>query len=206
MDYGQDTPYARGLLAWPKGKSKGKQDWDPGWPIGPTWGLDKGVAWGPWGLVPAMGPNHVPWSQGMAAQAYPTTIPALPISETVESPAPEVRVTNTAKPTGMGGAPADGEGDPHPDAQLVPGVFEPLGTAVSSSQHTGMGKKRPNPEGVTPGEERAGRPRDRKHERRQTQSRGVGPSVSPSPAGRRPLSVVHQPSPPQLRGAETMLW
>ena len=35
---------------------------------------------------------------------------------------------------------------------------------------------------------------------------GLGPSVSPSSSWRRPLFILHQPSPPQLRGAETVLW
>ena len=130
------------------------------------------------------------------------------------SPAPELTPTTAeapppqlvATPTGMPGALADCEKDPQLDAQLLPEVFEPLGSAVSSSQHMARGEKRPHPERLTPGEEREGRPRDRQPERPQTQSRGVGPSLSPSPAGRRPLSVLHQPDPPQLRGAETVLW
>ena len=84
----------------------------------------------------------------MAAQAYPTTIPVLTTVETVASPAPEVADPTTAgappplsvaTPTGMPGAPADGEGDPQLDAQLLPEVFEHLGTAVSSSATHGQG-------------------------------------------------------------------
>ena len=95
----EDTPYAKGLFAGLEGKAKGKHTGVPGrcevfwaqvWPIYPTWGPEQGIGRGPWGPDLAMGPSPALWSQGMAAQDYPTTMPALPTLETMDSPAPEV--------------------------------------------------------------------------------------------------------------------
>ena len=79
----ENTPYAKGLFAGLKGKHTGDPGigqafWAQGWSVDPTWGLAKGMGWGAWCLDPAMGPGPALWGQGMAAQAYPTTMPALP--------------------------------------------------------------------------------------------------------------------------------
>ena len=66
--YGEDIPYAGGPFAALKGKAKGEHLGEVGWPLG-SWALEPGMVWGPWGLVPTMGPSYAPWGQGMAAQA-----------------------------------------------------------------------------------------------------------------------------------------
>ena len=85
------------------------------------WGLVQGMGWAPWGLEPAMGREPASWGQGMAVQAYPTTMPARPTVEALVSLAPEVVAPTTAEapplqsvetPTGMVGVPADGEDNP----------------------------------------------------------------------------------------------